>query len=340
MSLRSALLPRPVDFLVKGVLSFVLGVGVALAEGYLAHQPDMLYTEGFRGVLGFHAPIHQMSPVVLVLAWFFIQSFLVEQAKYTWNDIRDHQRDQEIPLNRHRPLAQRPITRSTWIMLGLRWGGGLALAFLLDRGLFTIVLYLSLLQVIYEFGAKPASGRYPTLVLFVAAGAGTLRFFGGAMAVGAESASVRLWFYGLSIFALGIVGVAAIWRGEANYCFERGTSLPKPHSAYFRRRGKAWMWAGATVVVASVMILIVDALVPRNLSTLPTSALPWGPDSSPGGPNWMLATIPTLYLALLAVMYGIYLSRPYAAIARVEPGTPASEQRTETAMSGKMGSVQ
>ena len=336
MTLQSILLPRPVDFLVKGVLSFALGVGVALAEGYLARHPGALRTNEFQGAFDLHTPLHELNPVLFALAWFLIQAFLVEQAKYTWNDIRDHQRDQQIPLNRRRPLAREPITRATYVMLALRWGGGLVLASLLDRGLFAIVLCLSLLQILYEYGAKPASARIPVLVLLLAASSGAVRFLGGAMAVGAAVDFGRLWLYGLSILALGAVGVAAIWRAEATYFAGIGMPLPKPHSAYFKEKGTAWMWAGATVVVASVMMLIGDALAPQMLSHLPA----FDAGSAGGALRWALAAIPIVYLALLAVMYGIYLSRTYASIARVEPVAPSSEPHSPAPLSEKVGAAE
>jgi len=96
--LRNLLIPRPHSFLINSLL---FGVGVIFA-----------WLEGYRVQVG-------MPGWLFLLLWFVAQEILVQQAKYMWNDIRDYERDQEIPANKVRPIARSPLATSvTFIMAG------------------------------------------------------------------------------------------------------------------------------------------------------------------------------------------------------------------------------
>ena len=94
-----------------------------------------------------------MPEWLFVLLWFLVQEVLVQHAKYMWNDIRDHERDQKIPANCFRPIIQHRLTTNTTIVMAGRWIFGLVLAWLLSPVLLTVVLLISSLQIVYELAA-------------------------------------------------------------------------------------------------------------------------------------------------------------------------------------------
>lgn len=236
------LIPRPHSFLVNSIL---FGGGVFFA-----------WLEGYRGQ---HVSSQLKMPAWLfVLLWFLVQEVLVQQAKYMWNDIRDHERDQKIPANRIRPITQQLLATNTTIVMAGRWVFGLVLAGLLSPVLLTVVLMISSLQIVYELAAKPQAAARPTLPLFVVSAGAVLKFSAGALAIGCPPGEQRLWLYGFALFATGVVYISSFWRTEAAYFSQRGLALPRGQSAYFAQTGMAWLKVGTAVTIVSCAVLIID----------------------------------------------------------------------------------
>ncbi|MGB8982934.1 MAG: hypothetical protein WCC12_13755 [Anaerolineales bacterium] len=238
------ILPRPIDFLSKGFLLFG-GVVAALLEHKIPCLIQGNCAADLRQVI-FSAPYppNHTALFCYLLAWFVIQEVFVQQAKYLWNDIRDHNANKLIPANRQRPLAASPINSGAYWEVLIRWGLGLFLASLLSINLFIITIVISLLQVVYEFWAKPYSAKYPLGTLFIVGAGFLVRFLSGAYAVGWELADLKLWIYSLLMFSLGVTAAAIMWKTEAEYVTARGESLPRGQSAYFQRKGRTWLIAG------------------------------------------------------------------------------------------------
>ncbi len=236
------LIPRPHSFLLN-LLLFGGGLFFAWMEGYGAQEAN--------GNLG------QQAWLFVVLG-FLVQELLVQQAKYMWNDIRDHERDQKIPANESRPLARQPLSRwITAVMVG-RWIAGVVLAGLLSPVLLSVVLLISGLQVVYELGAKPLAARQPTLPLFVVGAGAALKAAAGGLSMGYPAGDQRLWLYGLALFATGVVYISSFWRVEAIYFVRHGLALPRGQSAYYSDKGMAWLKAGTAVTIFACTLLILD----------------------------------------------------------------------------------
>jgi len=238
--MRGLIVPRPLMVLANGLL-FSVGVILALVEG-----------TGREAVGG-------MPLLLFILLWFFVQEILVQQAKYMWNDLRDHEGDQEKPANQGRAVTRLKVTRVLYFLMLGRWGLGILLAWILSPSLLVIVLLISVLQIVYEYAAKPQAGRWPFFPLFVAAASTVLKSTSGALAAGYDVGNQRLWLYGLGMFSTGVVYVSAFWRTEADYFYAKGRAVVRAQSNYFRRSGQRWLRAGATVGMYSGLLLLVDA---------------------------------------------------------------------------------
>ncbi len=235
----SMLLPRPHSFLANGAI---------FAAGLL-----FAWLEGFHSDRAIGLPLW-----LFVLLWFIVQELLVQQAKYMWNDIRDHERDQHVPANKVRPLARQPLTKLAPTIMAGRWLAGVAIAIWLSPVLLALVLIITGLQVVYELWAKPHAGERPLLPLYVIGAGMVMKGIGGALAMGGPVGEQRLWLYGLVLFATGIVVGSSFWRTEAVYFSKMKLVRPRGQSAYYAASGLLWLKAGTAVTIAGCTILIFD----------------------------------------------------------------------------------
>lgn len=276
--LAQLLLPRPLDFLGKAPI-FLAGWLIALGEWKLVPP---------------HAP-PGMREFAFALTWFLIQEGLVQQAKYMWNDMRDYGRDQIIPANQTRFIAahkQRPSTLLLWATL-LRVLFGLVLALWLSPQLFSLSLSIILLQMIYEWWAKPNAATAPLLSLAVVALGSVTRFLGGAFAAGWPVAEYRLWLYAAVFFAVGAAYAAVLWHSEAHYLQTHHILWQRGQSAYFLLNGARWIHGSMGSAAVICGLLCFDAL----------QGQPWPP------PLQALAAFITLIVMLM--LYRFYVTADY-----------------------------
>lgn len=237
---RAFLLPRPLSLLANSI-HFAGGVLLAGLEATAA--TPRLFPQG----------------AIFIFVWWIVQEALVQQAKYQWNDLRDHRRDPKLPANARRPLAGRGPSVTAYILLVIRWLGGVLLAAWLSPRLFWLVVTISVLQGGYEWWAKPRAARWPLLPLvFVALGA-AVKLLGGLMAVGGGTAAARFWLYGVGAVGLGVIYGATLWRVEADYLQRRGLPWQRGQSAHFAAHGRFWQGVGAFVGLAAGLLLLATA---------------------------------------------------------------------------------
>jgi 4-hydroxybenzoate polyprenyltransferase len=236
-------LPRPLDFFGKTPI-FLAGSLLALGEAELIERLTSSPTQ----------------TLLYILVWFLIQEVLIQQGKYMWNDIRDYGRDQLIPANQKRIMARQRATISIWLALLVRCLGGLVFASWLSPFLFLLALLIVLLQVIYEYLAKPRAAVTPLLSLSIVAGGSSIRFLGGAFAAGWQLNGIRLWLYAIIFFAIGASYAAALWRTEALYLRKKAIPWQRGQSAFFLVSGIRYiiLSMGSAAVLAT--FLLFDAL--------------------------------------------------------------------------------
>jgi len=243
------LLPRPLSFLANS-LQFWGGVLVALvSQAGLSNGrfPPFTTDAGPSGLL-------------FVLLWFGVQEGLVQQAKYQWNDLRDWERDQQLPMNRRRPTARQPLRVRSYGLLLARWGLGLGLAAWLSPALLGLVLLITALQIGYELAAKPRAARWPLLSLAIVALGAALKFGGGALAAGWSAPPAHLGFYAAAMFGLGLVYNSTFYRVEAAYLLAHGRPFQRGQSGYFLRYGRRWLKIGVLLGLAAWLALLLDLL--------------------------------------------------------------------------------
>lgn len=250
------LIPRPLSFL-SNTLFFCGGLFFAWLEGYRGVPP--------AGQMG--PPVFAW-PVLIIFGWFATQELLVQQAKYMWNDIRDHRRDQAIPANRTRFVTRRPLSRRTALLCGGRWALGLLLAAFLSPVLLAVVLAITILQIIYEQWVKPQASRYPAVPLMVVAAGTVFKCMGAALVLGWGPGDHRWWIYGLALFGTGLVYGSTLWRIEADYFAQRGWRLPRSQSRYFQEKGVQWLRVGSLVGVSACLLLLVDGALVWEIQQL------------------------------------------------------------------------
>ena len=188
----------------------------------------------------------------------------MQQAKYMWNDIRDYERDQDIPANRARFVTRRESgERQISLLCAGRWVAGLLLAAFLAPGLLAVVLAISLLQIIYEFWVKPRADQYPIAPLLIVAAGTVFKCMGPALALGWGPEDRRWWFYGLALFGTGLVYGSTLWRLEADHFAQRGQRFPRGQSRYFHERGLDWLRVGSTVGFFACSLLLAEGLLTR-----------------------------------------------------------------------------
>ncbi len=230
-SCRVYLFPRPLSLLANG-LHFLGGVILASAAGVTPHS------------------------FFYIFLWFLIQEGFVQQAKYMWNDARDHDRDRHLPANRHRSVARTPVTTVTYLFIILRWTMGLLLAWWLSPLCFTLLLIITVLQIIYERWAKPYARRYPLLPLLVVGLGAGCKLGGGLLAVGWPPQTLSFWLLTIGMIGIGIGYGATLWRVEAEYLHVRQLRWRRGQSAYFWINGRFWLRAGTWLsLIAGVVLL-------------------------------------------------------------------------------------
>lgn len=276
--LAQIILPRPLDFLGKAPI-FLAGWLIALGEWNLLppHTPP------------------GMREFTFALAWFLIQEGLIQQAKHMWNDLRDYGRDQIIPANQTRFVAarrQRPSAILFWAVL-LRALLGLVLAYWLSPLLFALSLFIILLQMIYEWWAKPNAATAPLLSLAVVALGSVTRFLGGAFAAGWPVGEYRLWLYAAVFLAVGAAYAAVLWRSEALYLQQTHIPWQRGQSAYFLEHGARWISKSMGSAAVICGLLCFDAI----------QGQPW-PPSLPA-----FASLSTLVVMLM--LYRFYATADY-----------------------------
>lgn len=242
------LLPRPLSFLANSLQFWggVLVTAVSQIDGRHGRFPPATEV-GQNGLL-------------FVLLWFGVQEGLVQQAKYQWNDLRDWERDQQLPMNRRRPTARHPLRARSYGLLLARWGLGLGLAAWLSPALLGLVLLITALQIGYELAAKPRAARWPLLSLAIVALGAALKFGGGALAAGWSASPAHLGFYAAAMFGLGLVYNSTFYRVEAAYLLAHGRPFQRGQSGYFLRHGRCWLKIGVLLGLAAWLALLLDLL--------------------------------------------------------------------------------
>jgi hypothetical protein len=247
------LLPRRLSFF-SNTLFFSGGLIFTWLEGHRGSSTAVQDGSTFTWTIAF------------VLCWFLIQEILVQQGKYMWNDIRDHEQDQKIPANRARLVARLEAgDRQIFLLCMGRWAAGVLLATFLAPSLLLVVLAITALQIIYEYWAKPRADKYPLAPLLIVAVGTVFKCMGPALALGWGPADRRWWLYSLALFGTGIVYGSTLWRLEADYFARQGLDNQRGQSAYFRERGMYWLRVGSAMGVIACLFLLVDGFLSRPL---------------------------------------------------------------------------
>lgn len=140
-------LPRPLGLRHKGYF-FWCGFVIAFPI-YGAVQPALT-----SQIIG--------DALIRGLIYFFVLEILLQQAKFLWNDVRDHTRDRDAGINKERFQAGLfASTQGAILHVFIRWGTALVLGALLSPSFLIVLIAISLHQILYELVFKPLSGSHP-----------------------------------------------------------------------------------------------------------------------------------------------------------------------------------
>lgn len=205
------LVPRPGDLISKGSM-FVLGFYLAWAyygedTARLKGLATSILGRGTPGVIDNEPLRSQVLPTIMLgLLYFLVSEVLVQQAKLLWDDIRDYKLDKHrLGMNRRRALATGSMSlQEAVIHMPIRWVLGLMLAVTIDPDFFYLLLAVSVLQIIYEFMAKPLAGSKPLLWLVVVSLGLPMRFLAGALALGTDLFTFEFIVYAVLIYFVSL----------------------------------------------------------------------------------------------------------------------------------------
>ena len=263
------ILPRQWDFLAKGFF-FIFGLGTAFVIAGSIPK-DVIWGLSYNRLqlinslfstntvsISSHGYVPPFWAIcTLGLVYFFVEEFLLQQAKLIWDDIRDISRDEDLIHNKERAITTKllSIPSAIWQMLGR-----LLLAFILGyflggMALVSVFLLICLHQIVYVLWAKPRGKEHPIALLCILSFNVSLRFLAGVTSIIGFN-----WFFIpnplqpiillLGIFYCYSFGVlAAFWKMEAEDCKKNKPLGPRPQSLYYLNRGIYYQHIGLLVAL-------------------------------------------------------------------------------------------
>lgn len=141
----------------------------------------------FSGLI-FSTSLFKSHDVRISLAAFFIFC-LASSSIYILNDLRDIENDKEHPEKKYRPIASGKVSPvAAVIMMSVSLPSSLLLAYLLNKGFFTIIAIYLILNIGYSFGLK----KIVLLDAMIVAMGFLLRAFAGCAVINVE---VTPWLF-------------------------------------------------------------------------------------------------------------------------------------------------
>jgi hypothetical protein len=259
----ATIIPRPWDVIAKGpffVYGYVIGLVVLGVQNWQLPLINLLFstTHEWKSV----SEIPTWAILALGAVFFIVEEILLQQAKLTWNDIRDVEDDKKILRNDRRAIVSGALSISTAIRNMLfRWILALILGYVLGGfSLLVVFLLISLHQAIYVLFAKPRSAKHPVALLFFLSLTVPFRFLAGVIAVVGPQWSMGPFVLFFVLFYFCSFGaLAAYLKMEAEHYYDiNPNQLPRPHSEFYRQRGRFWQYVGlvAAVLFGTFMVII------------------------------------------------------------------------------------
>jgi len=254
----SFILPRPADFITKSWLFFfgVITSGILIGFKYFNPTIYSLFT---------NKPVGSELPLWMVFAfaacWYLTQEFLVQQAKYAWNDIRDKQRDLKTGGKEDRFLVGQDYdARLMALLTTFRFLLGIGIGYLLDTNLGILLTIITIIHIFYELYVKTHAGnRFGAgLAVVVIAVGSPLRFLSGVLSVN-DHIDFSILILCSTFLFYGIAYIAKYWKIEAEHVRAvHGDYPPRPQSDYFVKNGDTWQNFGFIGMMISFVMLWVN----------------------------------------------------------------------------------
>ena len=249
----SLLFPRASDFISKSWL-FLFGVLASIWTSGLTYFHPRIHD------LFTNQPPGSSLPVWMIFAfavcWYLIQELIIQQAKYSWNDLRDRERDLKTGGKQDRSFVGSDYNPQFMaFFITLRFAVGILLGYLLDSRLGTLLLVIVVTQVFYELFVKPHAARYPLLATIIIALGSTFRFVSGALSV-SERLNLPIMILAAAFFFLGVGYIAKYWKVEAEHCLANQREYPpRPQSDFFLQHGRDWQHFGFVGMLVTAIFL-------------------------------------------------------------------------------------
>ncbi|MCB0651081.1 MAG: decaprenyl-phosphate phosphoribosyltransferase [Saprospiraceae bacterium] len=215
----------------------------------------------------------------------FIAFCLVSSGVYLMNDIRDKKADRLHPVKKNRPIASGNLPVSTALfVLFLLMGLGLVLSFIINQGLFIILIFYVLMNLAYSLGLK----KVVLVDVMIIAMGFLLRAVAGAFAIGV-AVSPWLFICTLMLALLLVFGKRrhelAMLQAEAG---KHRKSLEQYSLPFLD--GLMFISAGAAIVTYSLYTMAEEVV-------------------SRFGTQWLLATTPLAIYGVFRYLYLVYIKK-------------------------------
>jgi hypothetical protein len=196
--------------------------------------------------------------------YFFVEEFLLQQAKYLWNDIRDQVWDLKNPSRQDRAFAKgNTVDQSDILHVIIRWTLALVFGYMLGGWqLFLVFMFISIHQAVYVLWGKPRGREHPIILLCIISLNIAPRFMVGVMAVSGTFPLTIPMLMLLAIFHFFSFGfMAAYWKMEAiDFANKKKQGVDvqeRPQSEFFLSHGDDLQHQGFLGAIIVSLILLV-----------------------------------------------------------------------------------
>lgn len=264
-SLFWVLLPRPFDFLAKSP-NFILGFILALGMVSIDPEQISLISSWFGSSSSQFTNLSNLPQFYIYLlgvVYLIFTELFLQQGKLLWDDIRDKERDKQLPLNQYRAISKNEISDSFAIMqMVIRWLLPFIFALLLHQwSLLGVYCFISIHQIVYTL-SKSKANKHPILILSLLAFNAPLRFFAGTLVITFSPWEYYYLFTTILVFYFCSFGVmSAIWRIEADYQYSSGVAFSRPQGEYFLYNGFYWQRIGFISGLLSLFFILSDFFI-------------------------------------------------------------------------------
>lgn len=254
-ALLTHIIPRPWDIIAKGPHFWYGFFSAYIFYGINNSKALQSISVLFNAKVASRVNIGQI--IFFGVLFFFLEEVLLQQAKLLWDDIRDVQRDNKLPLNKNRAFVSGLLSEKQAILnIGLRLLLAFTAGFLL--GGMVIVLFFGVIllhQALYVLWAKPRAKKHPILLLFMLSPNTTLRFLSGFILItGFNTIDIPLTMVLSIAFYQSMANSALLWRIEVEHLKKQDEpAFLRPQSLFFLQNGKR---VQLFALIGSLLVLV------------------------------------------------------------------------------------